>query len=59
MDIPPTILSLGLKVFFATSSPLGTNIVIVTPSSSGSTLLTSCSIISLGTGLIAASPFSI
>ena len=61
IDIPPSIPSLGLKVFFAISSPSGTDMVILNESlqsNKAMTSLTSPSIIFLGTELIAALPTS-
>ena len=56
IDIPPTIPSLGLSVFFANSFPLGTEIIILIPCLSKIFLATSITfslIIFFGVGLIA------
>ena len=65
MDMPPTIPSLGLKVFFAISTPSGANIVIFKDLSFGKSILfspktleTSLLIIFIGTGLMACLPTS-
>ena len=58
-EMPPSIPSLGLKVFFAISTPSGIDISTAKPpsySKSPQTSLTASRIICLGTGLIAASP---
>ena len=59
MDIPPSIPSLGLNVFFAISSPSGADMMTLSESVQSDismTSLTSSSIILLGTELIAAFP---
>ena len=58
IDIPPIIPSFAFNVFFAVSSPLGTDISTSTPNPSGSISSTVSLIIFNGTGFIAEFPGS-